>query len=193
MLFSDRRLAGALAFIGAVQCVVGISLAEELYPGYSVSTNPISDLGATCAGTCTVVEPASIVFTASVILLGGFVIATSYFINRATRRKLLTSFLFMTGIGALGVGIFSETTGIVHGVFSLIVFLFGGLSAISSYQVEEVPMNYLSILLGALALAALVLYTTGNYLALGRGGMERMVAFPALLWGVGFGAYLMKS
>lgn len=193
MLFSDRRLAGALAFIGAVEGFVGISLAEELYPGYSVSANPISDLGATCAGTCTIVEPASIVFTASVILLGGFVIAASYFINRATQRRLLTSFLFLTGIGAVGVGVFSETTGIVHGVFSLIVFLFGGLSAISSYQVEETPMNYLSILLGALTLAALVLYVSGNYLAIGQGGMERMVAFPALLWGVGFGAYLMKS
>jgi hypothetical membrane protein len=193
MLYSDRKLAGTFAFIAGVQCMVGISVAEELYPGYSVSANYISDLGATCRVTCIIQEPASLVFNSTVIVLGALGITASYFLYRATRRKLLTSLLILSGIGAVGVGVFPETTGIVHVIVSLIVFLFGGLSAVASYRIQEAPFNYLSILLGILALAALVLFSSGYYLAIGQGGMERMIAYPALLWLVGFGAYLMKS
>ncbi|HZY47926.1 MAG TPA: DUF998 domain-containing protein [Candidatus Bathyarchaeia archaeon] len=193
MQLSDRMLAGTLAFIGGVECLVGISVAEELYPGYSVSANYISDLGATCRASCTVMQPASVVFNSSVAILGGLVIASSLFFYRSTQRKLLTAFLVMGGIGGLGVGFFPETTGIAHAIFSLIVFLFGGLSAILSYQVQQFPMNYFSIVLGVVTLVALALFTSGNYAGLGPGGMERMIAYPALLWLVGFGAYLTRS
>ena len=193
MLFSDRKLSGLLAFAGGVECIVGIGVAEALYPGYSVSANPISDLGATCNSSCTIVEPSSIIFNSSVILLGILGMVVSYFVFRFTHRRLLTSFLFLAAVGAVGVGVFPETTGIVHAVMSLIVFLFGGLSAITSFQVLELPMNYLAVLLGVITLFALTLYATHNYAGLGRGGMERMVAYPALLWLVGFGAHLMKS
>ncbi len=193
MFYSDRKLAGTLAFIGAVQCIIGINVAEELYPGYSVSANPISDLGATCRTTCMIQEPASLVFNSAVIVLGALGITASYFLYRTTRWKLLTLFMALSGIGAIGVGTFPETTGVVHKIVSLIVFLFGGLAAVSSYRIQEAPLNYLSIILGVLALVALVLYSSGTYLTLGQGGMERMIAYPALLWFVGFGAYLMKS
>jgi hypothetical membrane protein len=101
-------------------------------------------------------------------------------------------FLVLSGVGAVGVGFFPETTGVFHAIFSLIVFLFGGLAAVSSFQVLQHPMNLFSVLLGVISLAALVLFSTGNYAGLGQGGMERMIAYPALLWFVGFGAYLMK-
>ncbi len=194
MLLSDRKLAGLLFFVGAVQCIVGISLAEETYSGYSVSLNYISDLGATCKnGTCTIVEPSSIIFNTTVALLGGLAIVGSYFLFRSTRQTTLAVLLILAGIGGVGVGLFPETTGIAHVIVSFIVFFFGGVSAIASYKVQEVPMNYLSILLGAITLATLGLFTTGNYAGLGPGGMERMIAYPALLWAVGFGAHLMKT
>jgi hypothetical membrane protein len=194
MLLSDRKLAGLLAFIGGVECLLGISIAEELYPNYSVSANYISDLGATCrSGTCNIVEPSSIFFNASVALLGVFVIASSYFFYRSTKKMTFPLLLILSGIGALGVGFFPETTGVIHAIVSLIVFLFGGLSAVASFKFLEVPMNYLSILLGALTLAALGLFLSGNYLGLGQGGMERLIADPALFWFVGFGAHLMKA
>ncbi|MCX9076244.1 MAG: hypothetical protein OIN88_16610 [Candidatus Methanoperedens sp.] len=44
-----------------------------------------------------------------------------------------------------------------------------------------------------MTLAALVLYGSDIYLGLGPGGMERMIAYPVLLWGTGFGGYLMSS
>jgi hypothetical protein len=36
-----------------------------------------------------------------------------------------------------------------------------------------------------------VLFASGNYFGLGRGGMERLIAYPTLLWSVAFGGYLM--
>jgi hypothetical membrane protein len=203
MLPSDRKLAGLLAFIGGVECLLGISIAEELYPNYSVSANYISDLGATCrsglrsntipSGTCSIVEPSSIIFNTSVALLGVLVIVGSYFLYRSTRDKTFAILLILAGVGALGVGFLPETTGEAHAIVSLIVFLFGGLSAVTSFKFQEVSMNYLSVLLGAITLAALGLFVSGNYLSLGQGGMERMIAYPALFWFVGFGSHLMNS
>lgn len=194
MLFSDKKLAGLLAFVGGVECILGISIAEELYPGYSVSSNYISDLGATCrSGLCTIVQPSSIIFNVSVALLGALVLVGSYFLYRSTGEEILAILLVLSAIGALGVGFFPETTGAVHAIVSLIVFLFGGLSAVASFRLQEVPMRYLSIVLGAITLLALGLFLNGTYLGLDKGGMERMVAYPALLWLVGFGADLMRS
>ncbi len=101
--------------------------------------------------------------------------------------------LTLTGIGAMGVGLFPENFGVIHGIASLITFLFGSLSVLMSYRLLKSPSSYLSILLGAMSLVALVLFGSGTYLGLGKGGMERMIAYPALLWGVGFGGYLMSS
>ena len=42
------------------------------------------------------------------------------------------------------------------------------------------------------ALLALVLVLSTTYLGLGLGGMERMVAYPLLLWEVGFGSHIIR-
>ena len=99
----------------------------------------------------------------------------------------------LAGIGALGVGLFPETTGIVHSIFSLVVFLFAGLSALVTARFQKKPLFYFSIILGLVTLAAEVLRIGNEYLGLGPGGMERMVAYPVLLWAVGFGGYLMAT
>jgi hypothetical protein len=51
-------------------------------------------------------------------------------------------------------------------------------------------MNVISILLGITTLVALALYIEGKYLGLGPGGMERMIVYPALLWGIIIGSYI---
>lgn len=38
----------------------------------------------------------------------------------------------------------------------------------------------------------LVLYVANFYLGLGPGGMERIVAYPILLWGVGLGGHMIS-
>jgi hypothetical membrane protein len=117
----------------------------------------------------------------------------SHFIRRAFNTKLLFALLILTGIGAIGVGLFPETAGIAHPIASLITFLFGGLAAITSYKLQKPPLSYFAVLLGLMSLVALALFISGNHLGLGAGGMERMIAHPELLWAIGFGSHLIAD
>jgi hypothetical membrane protein len=187
-----RRVAGALLFIGAVQFLIGMHLAEFLYPGYSVSGNYISDLGATCRTTCVIYQPTAIIFNTSVILFGILVVVSSYFIWREFHIYLIPILFGMSGIGAVGVGLFPETAGVVHLIVSFITFFFGGLAVIATCKLAKAPFSYFSVL-GIMSLIALALYILEIFLGLGPGGMERMIAYPLLLWVIGLGGYFMSS
>ncbi len=190
---NDRRTAGALIFIGAVQFVIGMNIAEFLYPGYSVAGNFISDLGATCRGTCIINQPSATIFNTSASALGLLVLISSYFIWREFHSLTIAILFGLAGIGAMGVGLFPETAGIVHEIVSLIAFLFGGASAIASCKLVKAPFSYISVIMGAMSLVSLVLFADQIYLGFGPGGMERMVAYPIMLWATGFGGYLLSS
>lgn len=184
MKYDNKSIAGFLVFVGGVQCVLGIIIAEALYPGYSTSENWISDLG---------IGPSALIFNSSVFLLGVLGITGTYFIHRVFNSRLFSILLAIANMGAIGVGLFTEDFGIVHTIFAVILFLFTGLTAILSYKLQKPPLSYLSVILGALALLAIVLVGSGTYLGLGKGGMERMIVYPALLWVIGFGAHLIGS
>ena len=196
---SYAKKAGVAFFIGGVQFAIGMNLAEIYFPGYNVSTNYISDLGAYCpslslrgiTGPCTVFQPASDIFTASVFILGVLFLAGAYFIQKAFAWKPATSLIALTGIGALAIGFFPETTGLAHVFFSFFAFLFAGLSAIITFRLQRPPLSYLSVILGAVTLVAVSLIAGSTYFGLGAGGMERMVVYPVLLWFIGFGGHLM--
>lgn len=193
MAISYASKAGLAVFVGAVQFGVGMILAEIYYPGYNVSNNFISDLGATCitGGKCTIYQPTSTIFNASIVVLGLLILLGAYYLQKSFKWKPATLLVAIAGIGAVGVGLFPETTGIVHGIFSLVVFLFAGLAAIVTFWLQKSPLSYLSVLLGTVTLAALILYVGDFFLGLGPGGMERMIVYPVLLWAIGFGGHLM--
>jgi hypothetical membrane protein len=197
MVLSDAAKSGVVIFVGAVQFGVLLIVSEIVYSAYgtypySVSANYVSDLGATCpsSGAC-YIPPSALLFDSSIALMGLLIVLGAYFLHRAFNWTPATVFVALTGIGALGVGLFPETTGVWHDAFSLIVFLFAGLSAIATYKFQKRPMAYFSVILGAITLIALILYVPNIYLGLGPGGMERMIVYPALLWAIGFGAHLM--
>ncbi len=182
MKYNNGKIAGSLLFIGGVQSLLMIIIAEALYPGFSVSENWISDLG---------VGTTALIFNSSIFLLGTMGLVATYFIQREFNFKPFSILLAIASIGAIGVGLFSEDFIPIHTVFSLITFLFGGLSAILSYKLQKPPLSYFSVALGMMAILALVLTGSRTYLGLGPGGMERMIAYPALLWVVGFGGHLI--
>jgi len=167
-----HKAAGVLLFIGSAQFIIGMVVAEAVYPGYSVSQNFISDLG---------VGPAALIFNTSVFLLGLMVVASAYFIDREFGNRLVTVLFCLTGAGAMGVGAFPENFGLIHLAVSLVTFLFGGLSAIAAYKLEKPPLNYFSVVMGVISLLALLLFSTGIFFGLGQGGMERMIVYPLLL------------
>ena len=195
MAISNASKAGVAIFVGGVQFSIFLILAEIYYPGYNVSTNYVSDLGATCpsSGACVINEPTSMIFNVSIALLGLLILLGAYFLQRAFRLTPATVMVALSGIGALGVGLFPETTGIVHSIFSLIVFLFAGLAALTTARFQKKPMFYFSIILGVFTLVALLLYVGDAYLGLGPGGMERMIVYPALVFSIGFGGHMMAT
>ncbi|MEM4417240.1 MAG: DUF998 domain-containing protein [Nitrososphaerota archaeon] len=177
------RLVGGILFTAITQFMIFLRVAESIYPGYSVSGNYISDLG---------VGPAAPVFNTSIILLGLAVAVSSYLIRPIFRDRLLPPLLFLAGLGAAGVGVFPEGSPYgLHTLMSFIVFFFAGVSALYASRLVSRPLNIFSAVMGVLTLAALSLFATETYLGLGPGGMERLIAYPPLIWGVAFAGYLM--
>jgi hypothetical membrane protein len=112
-------------------------------------------------------------------------------------------------LGAMGVGVFTEEYRVAHGAVAFIAFLCAGLSALASYKALQKPFSIISIILGAISLGALFLYSAGFitsgsltsnivydsnfYLGLGPGGMERMIIYPTLMWITGLGGHLVTQ
>jgi hypothetical membrane protein len=190
MAYSNSKVAGTLVLIGVAQFAIGVIVSEALYPNYSVADNYISDLG---------VGPSALIFNSSAFLMGLLLLVGAYFLQRAFRFELLTVMIILTAVGVMGVGVFTEDFGVLHVIASLIAFLFSGLSAIFSvlcsrvhgFPLVKMPFSAISIVLGLMTLAALALLGGGVLFGLGVGGMERMIAYPAIMWGAGFGGYLI--
>lgn len=198
MALSNAAKSGVAIFVGAVQFGIFLVVSEIIYSaygtgGYSVSANYVSDLGANCTGAVCYIPPSALLFNSSIALLGLLILVGAYFLHRAFKSIPSTVLIALAGIGALGVGLFPETSGIWHSLFSLIVFLFAGLSAMVTYRFQKRPMSYFSIILGAVTLIALLLYMADYFLGLGAGGMERMIVYPVLLWATGFSGHLMAT
>lgn len=186
------KRAGTLLVVGVGQFAFCFALAEIYYPGYDVSSNFISDLGATCrGGVCKFVQPSSDIFNASVALMGLMLVLTSYYLWKGSGAKALSFFEGLAGVGAMGVGIFNESFGAAHVFFSALTFVSAGVQALLVFKVAKAPYSYFSTVTGVVTLVATVLYASDTYLGLGQGGMERMVAYPVLIGGIALGGYLM--
>lgn len=121
--------------------------------------------------------------------------------QKAFKKHIFSIVFALASVGSLGVGLFPENTFIVngvpifHAVFARMAFVIGGFAAIFS-KITTPPFKYISIILGVgTLLAAVLFFTTAsfNYIGLGAGGMERMMAYPTLMWIAGFGGYLLAN
>ncbi len=182
--FQSQSLAGMLFFIGGVQFLVLTTVAESLYPNYSIRDNFLSDLG---------VGPSATIWNTSIFLIGLLFAVGAYpFLFRGSAEgKWITVLYLLAGAGAMGTGIFNENAfPIPHQIVSFMAFVIGGISAIASYKLIQGPFRVLSVVLGSTTLSSLVLWNAG-FSAFGNGLMERMVAFPEVVWLMAFGGYLM--
>lgn len=182
-------------FLTGVVVFMGIITAEIFYPaGYSTSQNEISDLGATRPPNSIIVQPSATIFDTTMMASGLMLIAAAYFIHRAFQRWLVTGSILLLGIGLLGVGIFPGNNASIHPLFALLSFVAAGASAIISARVTSAPFRYIAIVLGGTTLTFLLLaffFSNIVFPILGDGGTERWVAYPSVLWVMGFGGYLL--
>lgn len=214
-----NMLAGALLFVGGSLVTTAIPISEALFPNYSVANNYISDLGGPITlaehppGVVVIHQPGSIMFILAVLLLGVSALMSAKTISSESSAKWFRRFLYLYGIGALVVAasyapyytyanqlIRAPITSVpiaiglgaaAHGIGSLFVFLFGGLSAIASFRIVKRPLNYFFLFSGVVTIVALVFSESSFTIGLGVGGIERLAAYPALIWTIAFGAYRM--
>jgi hypothetical membrane protein len=191
------KLAGALLFTAGAAILMGIITAEALYPAaYSTSGNTISDLGGTRPPDSVVLQPSAAILDITMLVTGAMIIAAAWLVHRAYRRRAVTISLAGYGIGVLGIGVFPGNT-TPHPLVATFVFVAAGVAAILAYQVLPPPLRQISIVLGTVTLVSLVLGSFflewGPVAELGEGGIERWIAYPAVLWLTVFGGYLMGS
>ena len=200
MTYSKEKVAGTLFFIAATQFVLGLTVAEALYPGFNTSAYYISDLG---------IGPSALIFNSSAFLLGLLLLIGTYFLRHVPDFKTLDALLILTALGAMGIGVFTKNYRVAHGAVASAAFFFAGLTAISSSKVLKKPLSLISIILGIMTLAALALFSIGMvtsgsltsdiaydsnfYLGLGPGGIEHMIIYPVGIWLAGFSWHLITQ
>ena len=186
-----RRLAGVILFVLAAQFMTVIMLAASIAPAYDIGGAAISDLG--------VIHETALLFNASLIAVGLLNIAGGYLFYRSHGRRWVLALFVLAGIGAIGAGLFPLDRGGLHSLSALAAFIFFNLEAIAVGALLSGAMRSLSILAGLLGLAFVVLMVLGDggngaaFGPIGHGGTERMIVYPAMLWMMALGGYLMAT
>jgi len=183
-------ISGSSFFVGGVLWCLGILAAESWYPGYSSRIDYVSDLG---------IGPTAIIFDGSDILLGICMVLGAFFLYNHLQKKPLPILLTVSGIGAIGVGVFSIDFQPAHSIFTLLAITSLALAAIVSYLYTEKPVSIFGFALGALSLVLMIVFfpylglptgSTETFLGMAKGSLERWVIYPIVFWIIGFGTYL---
>ncbi len=185
-IYPPEKISGLLLFVGSVQFLLGLVLAEEVYPDYRVSQT-ISSLGRP--------GPSASVFNSSLFLEGTLVLAAAYFLHKAYRKIPVTSVFALGGLGAMGGALFPEDVYNIHLAISIVSFFAAGLTPFVTLSLQSSPFKYISISLGTLSFAAAAVLAIPQVfysLGLPYGAVERIVAYPTLLWVIGFGSDVMS-
>jgi hypothetical membrane protein len=195
MTVGNGKIAGTLLIVGGAQFIIALIIAEAIYPGYSIADNYISDLGVWG-------NPSALVFNPSIMLFGAAALAASIYIKRHFHLNKMFILYAIAGAGSLGVGLFPENTfavagiPVLHSISALLAFVFGGIAAIATYKLTRSPFRYLSAIVGVDVLVTFAVFlVTRDFgaLGIGRGGLERLVAYPSILGFIAFGGYLLAD
>jgi hypothetical membrane protein len=116
--FDKTTISGGSLLVGGIQWFLGILAAESWFDGYSNRIDYVSDLGT---------GPTASIYNLSVFMLGAFLVVGAFFLIKPTKRKLLPVLLTISGIGAMGVGIFPANLQPMHSIATLLAILFGSL------------------------------------------------------------------
>ncbi|HEU4785263.1 MAG TPA: DUF998 domain-containing protein [Ktedonobacterales bacterium] len=194
-------LAGPILWISSIQFfLVQIVVVSAWKRPYSWRLNAISDLGAISCGPFDdryVCSPFHGLMNISFILLGLTMAVGSVLMYQAVHKSRVGfSLMALAGVGAIVVGLFPEdTTYWAHIVGQDLAFILGNIALIVFGFTLHLQrwFNWYSILSGVVALVALYLFLSHNRFFLGLGGMERVVAYPLILWLIVTGLYVFMN
>ncbi len=188
---------GALFFLSGSMVLMGIITAEAMYlAGYSTTRSQISDLGSTVPPARLIYQPSANIFNGTMLAAGFMVLIGVWYVHQFFRKWLVSIPLSLFGLGLVGIGFFPGNHAPYHGMSAMLAFQSGGVSAITAATVSSAPFRYFGISFGFIALTAwFTAVFSPNLLFpfIGDGGTERWVAYPIMLWLIGFGGYLMSE
>ena len=201
---------GAIALVvGTLQFLIAMAVTQLGWTvPYSLRTNYISDLGAVNCGffpassSHYVCSPWHVVFDGSIVVFGLLVILAVLLIRTAfparRSRTIGLGLLALAGIGSMGVGLSPEDVNLtIHSLSAALAFVGGGLALLvlgfaMFRDTRWDGFRAYTILSGLVALIAFILFTSGTYVGLGVGGMERLIVAPILLWSLVVGVHLAR-
>ena len=189
--------AGVLLSAAATVILMGIITAEALYPAtYTTFANEISDLGATRPPDSVSYQPSAALFDGTMLAAGALILLAALLLHRGTRRRTVPWCLGAFGASVLLVGVFPGNTA-PHPLVATATFLSAGVVALVASRTQPAPARYVSAALGTMTLVSMVLgfflLDWGPVAELGDGGIERWIAYPAVLWLAVYGGHLMAA
>ena len=194
---STAQIAGALLFIGVLQWLMIVLAAETLFPGYSIRANDLSDLASTIPPNVSPMQPSAMLFNASTFAIALLSLISSVLFHISFGSRLFSFLFCLSGLFAMGVAAFPGDAGTMHGLVALGWFTTAPLSAIVSSRMVKGPLACFSPAIGIFSLVVLFFAfysgTASPFQLFGRGGEERMLVYPVLLWMTAFAGYLMAS
>jgi len=149
----------------------------------------ISELAAAMPPETIIPQPSADIFNITMIISGILIMTSTWFVQFSFKKLIFSIPLFLFGLGISGVGICPGYVVPWHGIFALIIFLSGGIAAITSYKIIRSPLSYIFICFGVIALAFLFLQKI-FIPVLGVGGAERWLFYPEVFCLMGFGGYI---
>lgn len=196
-MHARAAISGLLLLTAGATILMGIITAEAVYPDiYTTHDNEVSDLGATRPPDSIIHEPSASIFNVTMLVSGAMILVGAGMLGARFGARGVTISVGLLGLGVLGVGIFPGDKAPWHGLFAMLAFTSGGVAAILSARVQAAPLRFVSIFLGAVALASLVVAmaqdATPLWDHLGDGGIERWIAYPVVLWLVAFGTSVIS-
>jgi hypothetical membrane protein len=201
--FVDRYpLAGPIVWLSCIQFFIVQLVAGAAWnnPAYSWRLNAISDLGALNCGEFDdryVCSPSHGLMNISFILLGLAMAIGSWLMYQQFYKSRVGFWMMgISGVGAILVGIFPEDTIFwTHILGQDLAFLFGNIALIVIGLKLGLPrwLRWYSVTSGAVALVGMVLFLSKHRFFLELGGMERVAAYPQIIWLIVTGLYMLKN
>jgi hypothetical membrane protein len=204
-IFSNRYpLVGPSFWTVSIQYFLTLIYVATGWAGnYSIMHNTISDLGNTeCAlySERFVCSPYFTWMNASFIVLGFTMIIGSALIYQEFKKSsgsyIGFSLMALAGLGTVLVGLFPENIhGDLHFIGAALALLFGNVGLVVIGFSLDLPkwFRIYTSVTGIVALSALFLFATTEYLSFGIGGMERLASHPQTLWLIAFGIYMSRN
>ena len=190
---SPLQFGGLLAFLAGFIIFMGIITGEIYYPeGYNTAVNDISDLGSTRPPNSIIHQPSATIFNTTMLVAGLLLCISNWLVYRHFKKLLFTIPYTLFAIGVFGVGVFPGNIAPYHGIFSLLTFVMGSFTCILGFTILKKPFSIIGIPTGIMSL--IFLFGVPYFIPFwGSGGTERWVAYPIVVWLIGFGGYLMSN